>query len=184
MAEWQGVRAGRGDAIALDVYEESVGLPDAREPSPHDALRWKEYLLWLLRASAALTVRQRSAFLLHSTCLREMELIGLAGVRRTAALLEIPAERMAELWGALPLDDRAIGALLGLENQQVINLRKVRAGYPRESVAAVFARQLIAAAAFVFMGWKIVKTQMSPNDWTMVYWRLPDGRLACVIYGS
>ncbi len=75
-----------------------------------------------------MTLPQRTAFLLHSNCLRETELLGLTSVRQAAALLEMPPERMAEYWNALPLEDRAIAAWLGLESQQVINLRKVARG--------------------------------------------------------
>lgn len=130
VAEWQGIHAGRGEMLGIDDDDNKPldVLPPAREPSPHDALRWKEYLLWLLQESSQLTLRQRSAFLLHSSCLREMELLGLTGVRQTAALLEIPPEQMIEHWAKLPLEDRLIGTILGLATQQVINLRKVARG--------------------------------------------------------
>ena len=110
--------------------DDDMAVPAAADPgpSPHDALRWKEYLLWLWHEAARLTLRQRSAFLFHSNCLREMELLGLTSVRQAAALLEVPPERMAEFWNLLPLEDRAIASLLGLECQQVINLRKVARG--------------------------------------------------------
>ena len=113
------------DAAADDPMSASPADP---RPSPHDELRWKEYLLWLWREVARLTLRQRSAFLFHSNCLREMELLGLASVRQAAEVLEVPPERMAEYWNLLPLEDRAIAALLGLECQQVINLRKAARG--------------------------------------------------------
>ena len=57
-----------------------------------------------------------------------MELLGLTSVRQAAAILEVPAPRMAEYWNALPLEDRAISTLLGVEVQRVINLRKVARG--------------------------------------------------------
>lgn len=106
----------------------AYACPSDPAPSPHDALRWKEYLLWLWREAAQLTLRQRTAFLFHSNCLREMELLGLTSVRQAAALLEMPPERMAEHWNVLPLEDRIIAAWLGVESQQVINLRKVARG--------------------------------------------------------
>lgn len=40
----------------------------------------------------------------------------------------MPPARMAEYWNTLPLEDRIIAAWLGVENQQVINLRKVARG--------------------------------------------------------
>ena len=130
VAEWQGIHAGRGEAPGIDSgdNEPFAALLPSKEPSPHDELRWKEYLRWLLQEASRLTLRQRSAFLLHSSCLREMELLGLTGVRQAAALLEIPPERMVEHWAKLPLEDRLIGTILGVATQRVINLRKVARG--------------------------------------------------------
>ena len=126
VGEWQDIPVGRTEALPLDPDAEQTAVAfTAPEASPHDALRWKEYLLWLRREVARLTRRQRGAFLLHSSCLREMEALGLTGVRQAAALLEMPPERLAEHWCALPLEDRVIGTILGAEVQQVINLRKV-----------------------------------------------------------
>ena len=99
------------------------GLVDPR-PSPCDELRWKEYLTWLWQQSAQLTLPQRCAFLLHSPCLHEMEFAGLTSIRLVASALGLATECMAELWNSLPLDDLAIGRLLGAERQQVINWRK------------------------------------------------------------
>ncbi len=125
VAHWQNVHPGRGEALVTDDGEgDTAGLPDNRQPSPHDALRWKEYLLWLLRETTRLPLRQRTAFLLHSPCLRELELLGLTGVRQSAALLEIPPAQLAQYWTRLPLEDRVIGILLGLDSQRVVNLRK------------------------------------------------------------
>src|SRR5262245_8419708 len=57
-------------------------------------------------------------------CLALFPATGVATVRQLAAALEIPPERLAELWGRLPLGDAAIGDLLDLTRQQVINVRK------------------------------------------------------------
>jgi hypothetical protein len=51
-------------------------------------------------------------------------LTGTATMRQIAAVLDIPAERFAELWSFLPLEDARIAELLGATRQQVINLRK------------------------------------------------------------
>ena len=50
---------------------------------------------------------------------------GIATVRELADTLGLSAERFAELWHDLPLEDNAIAELLGLTRQQVISLRKV-----------------------------------------------------------
>ena len=107
-----------------DIDEGELAEPHAA-PCPAENLRWKEYLGWLWRETCALPLRQRTAFLLHGSVLREMELLGLGSVRAAAAALELAPERMAELWNLLPLDDLRIAALLGGSRQQVINLRKV-----------------------------------------------------------
>jgi hypothetical protein len=45
-------------------------------------------------------------------------------VRQLADVLEISADRFAQLWNDLPLEDARIAELLGLTRQQVINARK------------------------------------------------------------
>lgn len=73
---------------------------------------------------------QRSALLLNLReadgrgCLALFPATGVATLRQIADALELPAERFAELWAQLPLDDATIAELLGLTRQQVINLRK------------------------------------------------------------
>ena len=124
VAQWQGIPSGRAETMAAEVGEESALEIPSAWPSPCDELRWKEYLGWLLGAVTRLTVPQRSAFLLHSTCLHEMERLGLTGIRHTASLLDLPPERMAGYWAQVPLEDRVIGTILSLGTQPVINLRK------------------------------------------------------------
>ena len=124
VARWQGIPEGGWETLATDAEETPAAEVPATGASPHDELRWKEYLGWLLGAVARLTRRQRTAFLLHSSCLHEMEQLGLTGIRQTASLLDLPAERMAEHWPKLPLEDRGIASILGLGMQNVINERK------------------------------------------------------------
>ncbi len=124
VARWQGIPEGDWEILTTDADEAPAAEVPAIGASPHDQLRWKEYLTWLLGAVGGLTRRQRSAFLLHSSCLHEMERLGLAGIRQTASLLDLPPERMAEHWSKLPLEDRRIGSMMGLEVQTVINDRK------------------------------------------------------------
>ncbi|MDX2034235.1 MAG: hypothetical protein SF339_26405 [Blastocatellia bacterium] len=57
-------------------------------------------------------------------CLALFQATGIATIRQMAETLDLPAERFAELWPELPLDDASIAALLDLTRQQVINLRK------------------------------------------------------------
>ena len=73
---------------------------------------------------------QRAALLLNLReadgrgCLALFPVTGVATLRQIAETLEIPAEKFAELWPNLPLDDATIAGLLNLTRQQVINLRK------------------------------------------------------------
>ena len=119
-------------AEVLEVLDEgpeawaagSPGLVDA-QPGPHDAAKWREYLSWLAAEVARLPLGQRTAFLLRSSATVDFEFYGVLSLRQLAALLEQPAPEVAGWWTRLPLDDRAIGAILGLERQQVINLRRL-----------------------------------------------------------
>jgi DNA-directed RNA polymerase specialized sigma24 family protein len=73
---------------------------------------------------------QRVALLLNlreadgGGCLALFPATGVATLRQIADALELSAERFAELWPQLPLDDVTIAGLLELKRQQVINLRK------------------------------------------------------------
>ena len=53
-----------------------------------------------------------------------LPILGIAGIRQIADVLNIPAEEFAGMWGRLPLDDLTIAGRLGITRQQVINLRK------------------------------------------------------------
>jgi DNA-directed RNA polymerase specialized sigma24 family protein len=104
-------------------------LPD---PAPDVALAFERrtYLARLWEEIRQLPPRQAAALLLN---LRDgqgrnaavlLPLTGVASLREMAAALELPPERLAELWGRLPLEDAALAGLLGVTRQQVINLRK------------------------------------------------------------
>ena len=45
-------------------------------------------------------------------------------MREIAVILEIDAVALAEIWGRLPLSDLEVAGKLGIQRQQVINLRK------------------------------------------------------------
>lgn len=79
---------------------------------------------------AQLPLAQRLALLLNlreddgSGALASLPATGVASMREIAAVIETPAGKLAEMWKDLPLNDLAIGAMLGITRQQVINLRK------------------------------------------------------------
>ena len=125
LATWQDISDKPFESLPFDADEEPATVQFAAPgPSPHEELQWKEALSWLWREASGLIRPQRLAFLLKSTCLREMEILGLVSIRKAAVVLDLPAELLAEHWLVLPLEDRVIGAMLGMETQQVINLRK------------------------------------------------------------
>jgi RNA polymerase sigma factor (sigma-70 family) len=106
-----------------------AGLPDPRA-DPAMSFEWRTRLRDLWQDIGQLPVRQRAALLLNLRdeqghgAISLLPATGTASRREIAALLEMPAARLAEIWNRLPLDDRAIGELLGATRQQVINLRK------------------------------------------------------------
>ncbi len=83
---------------------------------------WDELLLLPVAQRAALLLNLRDAN--GQGCIALFPATGIAGLPQLAAALEIPLDRFALLWNQLPLDDAAIGELLKLTRQQVINLRK------------------------------------------------------------
>jgi hypothetical protein len=90
----------------------------------------RSYLQRLWEEIEELPPRQRAALLLNlrdadgGDCARLFVLSGVATIRQIAQALDLPAERLAELWNELPLEDASIAQLIGVKRQQVINLRK------------------------------------------------------------
>jgi hypothetical protein len=112
----------------------AVADPSAREADPRSdhlaRFESRQYLQVLWSEIRLLPPTQRAALLLN---LRDQQgtngaalfiLIGIANIDDLAAAMEMPPERLAELWTDLPLDDLTIGSILGLRRQQIINLRK------------------------------------------------------------
>jgi hypothetical protein len=77
-----------------------------------------------------LPLNQRAALLLNLKdadgrgCIALFPATNVATLRELAEALEMKAERLAELWNELPLEDAKIAELLKLTRQQVINARK------------------------------------------------------------
>ncbi len=109
-------------------------LADDQESPPEPDQGWrvekKMFLERLWEELQQLPLNQRAALLLNlkdasgSGCITLFPAIGIATVRQLAKALEITAERFAEVWNDLPLEDARIAELLGLTRQQVINARK------------------------------------------------------------
>jgi RNA polymerase sigma factor (sigma-70 family) len=121
-------------AAALGVVEQAQDV-DSLEQTLVDAATLASYrtemAAWIRHVWGEireLPPRQRMALLLnlrsaHGPAIELIEDLGIATFGELAAALEISKEELAELWNRLPLDDKEIGARLGVERQQVINLR-------------------------------------------------------------
>src|SRR5215213_153759 len=128
MAAIQGISDQPVESLAQD---EDAGFDAATtDPDPAWRIEKKMFLQRLWEELKQLPVNQRAALLLNLKdttgfgCITLFPAIGIATIRQLAAALELPAERLAELWNALPIEDTRIAGLLGLTRQQVINARK------------------------------------------------------------
>lgn len=123
------------------------GIVDS-EPLPYDEaigadgiVAWdegeqREHLRALWQEIASLRGNQRLALLLNlrdggagtakasSSAIELFVLTGAATIEELAMALEMTPPELAELWNALPLDDETIAARLGVNRQQVVNLRR------------------------------------------------------------
>lgn len=112
-------------------------IDDAAEPADpnrqHDA-EWQNekrtFLQRLWEEVRQLPPNQRVALLLNlrdhegEGCLALFPALGIATLRQVAEALEMEAEKLAEIWNGLPLEDARIAELLQVTRQQVINARK------------------------------------------------------------
>ena len=130
----------RGVAAILGISDqpiESIGedaddsvQPATGEPDQAWRIEKKMFLQRLWEELQQLPLNQRAALLLNlkdasgSGCITLFPATGVATLRQLANALEITAERFAEVWNDLPLEDSKIAELLGLTRQQVINARK------------------------------------------------------------
>jgi hypothetical protein len=128
VAAIQGISDQPVEALAED--EDGGFDPATPDPDPAWRVEKKMFLQRLWEELTQLPVNQRAALLLNLKdasgfgCITLFPAIGIATIRQLAAALEFPAERLAELWNDLPIEDARIAELLGLTRQQVINARK------------------------------------------------------------
>ncbi len=118
------------DELPASTEEEMGGAELASSEDVAWQVEKRIFLQRLWEEVRELPLAQRSALLLNLReadgrgCLALFPATGVATLRQIADALEISAERLAELWLQLPLDDATIAGLLDLTRQQVINLRK------------------------------------------------------------
>ncbi len=108
----------------------SVEAMASSEQPATTSIEQRSYLTAVWSEIRQLRPNQRAALLLN---LRDSEgvsaielfvLLGLATIDEIAEALQMPAERLAGIWNTLPLDDLTIAGMLGVNRQQVINLRR------------------------------------------------------------
>lgn len=116
---------------SIDGNEDAVAFQAAAgEPDPSWQVEKRIFLQRLWEELQLLPLNQRTALLLNLKdaegrgCIALFPATGVATLRQLAVALEISADRFAELWNELPLEDARIAELLGLTRQQVINARK------------------------------------------------------------
>ncbi len=104
--------------------------------APHEAasvettLVQRDGLKLLWSEISKLPLPQRVALLLSmrdesgGAALALLPVTGVASLPEIAAMLEMSAEELGDLWNGLPVDDLSIAERLGMNRQQVINLRR------------------------------------------------------------
>jgi RNA polymerase sigma factor (sigma-70 family) len=130
VAEWSGVKDQHAqpnrNECETDLTER---LSDSRVALDVE-VEQRMYVARLWSEICELPPRQRLALLLNlkdakgSDCVALFLLSGITTASEIAASLAMSAEEFCELWNELPLDDATIAGRLGINRQQVINLRK------------------------------------------------------------
>lgn len=99
-------------------------------PTPHAVLERRRALEQMWQEIRDLRPLQRAALLLN---LRDADggnatalflLLGVADLEEISEAVSMPPQKLAEVWGTLPLDDLSIAGMLGHSRQQIINLRR------------------------------------------------------------
>jgi DNA-directed RNA polymerase specialized sigma24 family protein len=128
LAAIQGISDQPIESLADD--DDSVLEPVASEPNQAWRIEKRMFLQRLWEELQELPANQRAALLLNLkdasgfSCITLFPATGIATIRQLAETLEMSAERLAEVWNDLPLEDARIAELRGLTRQQVINARK------------------------------------------------------------
>lgn len=128
VAAIQGISDQPVESLAED--EDGGFDPATADADPAWRTEKKMFLQRLWEELTQLPVNQRAALLLNLKdasgfgCITLFPATGIATIRQLATALELTAERLAELWNELPIEDSRIAELLGLTRQQVINARK------------------------------------------------------------
>jgi hypothetical protein len=113
-----------------DATTTSADQVPAKADAPHARLEARQYLASLWSEIRQLRGPQRAALLLNlrddngGNALIHVMSAGIATLEEISEAAGMAPGRLEALWDDLPLGDAAIGEILGLARQQVINLRK------------------------------------------------------------
>ena len=136
------VLEGTGGPVLLDDLVEAVaaawGIAEVSITTEADvpvqpanvALEQRHELAAIWNEIRTLPEKQRSALLLNlrdpqsGSAIELLVLTGTASIDDLAEALSMTPEELAEIWNDLPLDDQTIASRLGVQRQQVINLRR------------------------------------------------------------
>ena len=122
-ATWGDEADGQAEDPLAKVEDERVDVAGQVEQ--------RDFLCGLWREITLLPPMQRAALLLNLRDGQGRGVLALLAHTRVATptqiaeALPLPADTLAALWPALPIEDAAIAQVLGMTRQQVINLRKV-----------------------------------------------------------
>lgn len=119
----------------LEIDESTEDFSDERPIRSHrdkipERVEQKQLLETLWKGICDLPLRHRTSLLLNlrnersESVIELFPLMRIASIKQIAEVLEIQAERFAEMWNDLPWDDNRISEHLGITRQQVINLRQ------------------------------------------------------------
>jgi RNA polymerase sigma factor (sigma-70 family) len=118
-------------SVPMRPVENDATVTAAAAPDPAAQVEKRIFLQRAWEEVRRLPLQQRAALLLNlkdggaGGCIALFPATGVANFRQIAETLELRAERFAELWNELPLEDSRIAELLKITRQQVINARRV-----------------------------------------------------------
>ena len=113
---------GETSGVRSAEVESRAGLDETMDQRSHLEKLWAEICELPLRQRVALLMSLRDSS--GRGVLTLIPRVQIASLRQIAAVLAMPADKLASLWNQLPLDDATIAESLSVTRQQVINLRK------------------------------------------------------------
>ncbi len=114
----------------MEAEHVSLSEMEGAGPTASNDLEAHEQLTTMWQEIRGLRLPQRQSLLLNlrdsksASAIELFVFLGVATIDDIAAALEMSAADLAAIWNALPLEDNAIAARLGVTRQKIINLRR------------------------------------------------------------